>query len=485
MWSLRQQIAERACSSAWGRSLLLATAIGAAAVASGCGSDSAMATTGPTQVKCQVALSAPSSSIGPDGGTGTVTVTTSPECPWDVSTGVNWLSGLSPTSGQGTGTVEFRVAPNPLPSVREGEIVVNGNQLRVSQHAAACRFELRPGSVALDAAGGTQEVAVSAASGCSWTIGADANWISFTTPVAGSGDGKVGFSIAPNPGDEQRIGTIAVGDQRFTVTQAAAAATSCSYTIGLTTDVSIAAPGGTGTVAVSTGTGCAWTATSNAAWVTLASGASGTGNGAVAFSVAANPGSARTGSITVAGQTFTVTQAAAAVRCTYTIGPKDASIAAPGGTGTVTVSTGTGCDWTASSNANWITVASGASGTGNGSVAFGAAVNPGNARMGTITVSGQAFTVTQAAAAVSCTYTISPGSVTMPEKKGDDTVRVSTGTGCAWTASSNANWITVESGASGTGSGSVEFSVTKNPGKNDRTGTLTIAGRTFTVTQKG
>ena len=100
-------------------------------------------------------MAASSSSIGPDGGTGTITVTTSPECPWDVSTGATWLSGLSPTSGQGTGTVEFRAAPNPLPAVREGEIVVNDNRLRVSQQAAACRVELRSGSFTIDAGGGT------------------------------------------------------------------------------------------------------------------------------------------------------------------------------------------------------------------------------------------------------------------------------------------------------------------------------------------
>ena len=70
----------------------------------------------------------------------------------------------------------------------------------------------------------------------------------------------------------------------------------------------------------------------------------------------------------------------------------------------------------------------------------------------------------------------------MDERKGDGTVNVSAGTGCAWTARSNANWITVKSGASGNGSGAVEFSVEKNSG-DARTGTLTIAGRTFTVKQ--
>src|SRR4029077_9317463 len=109
------------------------------AALAGCKSNSAVATS-PTQVKCQVALATSSSSLGPDGGVGTINVTTAPECPWDVSTAANWLSGLSPASGQGTGTVEFRAAPNPLPSMREAAIVINDTQVRVSQEAAPCRF---------------------------------------------------------------------------------------------------------------------------------------------------------------------------------------------------------------------------------------------------------------------------------------------------------------------------------------------------------
>jgi hypothetical protein len=53
---------------------------------------------------------------------------------------------------------------------------------------------------------------------------------------------------------------------------------------------------------------------------------------------------------------------------------------------------------------------------------------------------------------------------------------------CGWTASSNASWITVTSGASGTGNGTVTYSYTANDGK-DRKGTLTVAGRTFTLDQ--
>jgi hypothetical protein len=50
---------------------------------------------------------------------------------------------------------------------------------------------------------------------------------------------------------------------------------------------------------------------------------------------------------------------------------------------------------------------------------------------------------------------------------------------------SNATFITVTAGASGTGSGTVSYSVAANTATTSRTGTLTIAGQTFTVTQAG
>ena len=71
------------------------------------------------------------------------------------------------------------------------------------------------------------------------------------------------------------------------------------------------APGGTGTVSVNTSSGCAWSATSSESWLTVVSGASGTGAGDVVFLVAANTtGQARAASLSIGGQTFTVNQTA-------------------------------------------------------------------------------------------------------------------------------------------------------------------------------
>jgi hypothetical protein len=93
------------------------------------------------------------------------------------------------------------------------------------------------------------------------------------------------------------------------VTVAFSGTLTCAYSISLS-ERSFSACGGAGSVNVTAPSGCAWTATSNAAWLTINSGGAGNGNGVVNYSVAANTGSGqRTGALTIAGQTFTITQA--------------------------------------------------------------------------------------------------------------------------------------------------------------------------------
>jgi hypothetical protein len=54
---------------------------------------------------------------------------------------------------------------------------------------------------------------------------------------------------------------------------------------------------------------------------------------------------------------------------------------------------------------------------------------------------------------------------------------------CAWTASANVDWLAVVSGSAGTGSNNVGYTISPNLQESGRTGTITIAGQTFTVIQ--
>lgn len=82
--------------------------------------------------------------------------------------------------------------------------------------------------------------------------------------------------------------------------------------------------------------------------------------------------------------------------CSFAISPSSAGFGISGGTGSVTViASNANCTWTVSSNAGWITVASGAGGTGNGIVDYTVAASAGPQRTGTITIGGRTFAVNQ------------------------------------------------------------------------------------------
>ena len=331
-----------------------------------CGSSSTTSTS-PTPAKCQVALSLPNGTVEASGGGRNLTIGTSAECAWSAVSSVNWITGLSPQTGQGSGEMQFQVAPNPTATARQGEIRLNDVTARVSQVAAGCRVELDPPSPWFDSGPALAGVTVRSPGGCPWTATSNAAWIAITAGATGSGDGTFRYSLSSN-GGASRVGTVSVADQTLVISQAAPAVALCVYTLQ-TGSASMAAAGGTTGVSVQTAPGCSWTAASNASWLAVAGVASGSGSGTVTVSAAQNTGAARAGTLTIAGQTFTVNQAGVTQSCNVTLQPTSHTLDEDAQTApNITVSVGAGCTWTAVETVDWITILSGASGTGNGTV---------------------------------------------------------------------------------------------------------------------
>jgi hypothetical protein len=345
-----------------------------------------------------------------------------------------------------------------------------------------CAFTISPASSNLtSSAATTGTVTVTAGTGCSWTATSNASWLTITAGASGSGNGAVSYSVAANTGSVPRTSTLTVAGQTFTVTQPG---NSCVSSISPTSSTLAASIGASGNVVVTASAGCTWTGVSNDAWITVGVGAIGIGNGNVSYNVTANTSSAsRTGTLTIGGYVFTITQPGAP--CAFAVSPFSSTLTSPAAAdGTVTVSGGAGCSWTATSNAAWITITSGASGVGGGSVNYTVAANTGTtSRTGTMTIAGKTFSVTQPA--TSCAFTINPTNQAFPTSGGAGTVTVTTSSNCTWTSSSSAAWVTISGGASGAGSGTVTFSVASNTSALARAATLTIAGKSFSVTQSG
>ena len=88
----------------------------------------------------------------------------------------------------------------------------------------------------------------------------------------------------------------------------------------------------------------------------------------------------------------------------------------------------------------------------------------------------------------SCSYSISETSKSFNSISSSGSVAVTTCAGCPWSAASTSNdssWITVTSGSSGIGNGTVNYSVSANIDAVSRTGAITVAGQTYTITQSG
>jgi hypothetical protein len=100
-----------------------------------------------------------------------------------------------------------------------------------------------------------------------------------------------------------------------------------------------------------------------------------------------------------------------------------------------------------------------------------------------MTIAGQTFTVNQSGVVGTCTYSVTPTSATFRKGGGAGSVSVTAGAGCGWTAVSQATWITITGGATGSGNGAVTYSVARYTGKGTRTGAMTIAGQTVSIQQ--
>jgi subtilisin family serine protease len=168
-----------------------------------------------------------------------------------------------------------------------------------------CTYSLSAASQHFSANAGSGFFNVTANQGCSWRVRISDSWIdSYSTE--GDGNATVTYYVEVNPAHTARNGNISVGGQTFNITQDAAPE-SCQYTV-TPSQTSFGPAGGQANVQVNVANGCEWRARSNDFWITITSGSGDRGNGVVSFTVGGNGGPAKTGSMTIAGQTVTIEQ---------------------------------------------------------------------------------------------------------------------------------------------------------------------------------
>src|ERR1039457_1389444 len=237
------------------------------------------------------------------------------------------------------------------------------------------------------------------------------------------------------------------------------------------------------------------TATSDQSWLTI----TGIASGVIAFSFQSNTtGASRTAHITILGLQVTVTQSgdlpSSLTKCAGD--GQSAQLGQPFATALQVCVTDAGGSPVSGSPVMFSATpgATGASGTFSANPPMPILTTPtGSATAPTLTANaiGGTFTVTASVNALSVTFTLTNLAPTLGASSA--LVGSAAGSGSvlllasgAWTASSNVSWLQLSAGSTGgTGNALIQFSYGANPNATAQTGTLTISGLTFTVTQAG
>jgi large repetitive protein len=345
-----------------------------------------------TGTACSVSLDAYSVSSPAAGGSGTVAVAAS-GCGYSTVPGPSWISVISGGSGSDSGTLVYSVDPNSTTTPRSGTLTVGGQTLHIAQDGLACSVTVDTSGLGspFGSGGGSGSVGIiTNAPSCAWTASSAQTWAG-VAPGSGTGSATVFVTVGGNGTLAPRSTTLTIGGQSVGVSQSELA---CTFNL-LSASGSVPASGGAGSAGVSAPAACGWTAASdNPDWLSITSSGS-SGSGDVQFVASPNlSASPRSGSLTIASQTYTASQAGA--QCAYTLSAAGNSISFGGGNGSFLVTTATGgCTPTAVSYASWITAGTSFSGT-SGSVSYSVAPNPSTVpRTGAIQVGDQIFTITE------------------------------------------------------------------------------------------
>jgi len=263
-----------------------------------------------------------------------------------------------------------------------------------------CAFVVNPTSFHISAAAFTGIVKVTQPPGCnlgsySVNVPGETNWLHVTSGASGTpGDAGVSFTADENRGATARAGIMSIGLQQVTVTQDGLA--NCTFTMTPTAQ-NIAVGGGDGTFTVKAN--CPWQASRDVEWIAL--GTTGMSDVPVTYKVAPNTCVAsRTGTISLntnlpAPPTLAVTQAGSPDNLKF---DKDsATVGAATSQDRITVTTGDTCNWSASTDVNWIQITFGATGTGRGGISYRVLENTTAQRTGGIHVGALTYTITQQA----------------------------------------------------------------------------------------
>ena len=159
-------------------------------------------------------------------GNSVASVTVTSNTSWTASSDQEWLA-ISPSSGTGDGTLQFRVAANPLATMRTAIVTISAagattKTIIVTQDAALPTLLVSQSTVSFFREENSVD-SITVTSNTSWTASSDQEWLAIS-PSSGTGDGTLQFSAGANSLATVRTAIVTVSStgattQTITVTQ--------------------------------------------------------------------------------------------------------------------------------------------------------------------------------------------------------------------------------------------------------------------------
>jgi len=327
--------------------------------------------------ECLLTLSQNGAVFDHNGGAGSFDMAfTHPSCQWSISSVPAWVTVSSPLSGTGDATVNYTVDSQAGVGMypRLDAIIIDtgpppvqvSHEIEQEGDPSLCNFSVTPASASLPVEGGDVTMQVSADPVCAWEVFSNDPWITIQQPTAPvSGDGTLRFHVEANI-DQPNVTTAARSASLDSPFPVSVQQDGCSYTLPVNSG-SVGQSGGQISVAVhapNVAPGpCQWTASSNDPWIVILNGHSGSGGGSVQLEMIENPSvQARTGTVSIADEIFTVSQPG--IACQYQLSPDQLEFCADGGSASTAVQTQNGCDWQFANEPPWLSVDSNPAGVG-------------------------------------------------------------------------------------------------------------------------
>ncbi len=422
------------------------------------------------------------------GGTSNAFLTTTTG--WSLQADVNWITGISPLSGNSSGNISYNVQPNPNHTSRSGSIkVLDINSvvqqtLSILEAGAPITHLLSFTNATFGPNAVSSNVQLTATA--QWIVQKDVDWITSIIPASGNSNATITFTLLANTNSLSRIGSIkilsadSVVQQTLMITQGGAA----GYFVNGTNANFTSAGGASNVQLIASGS---WVVQTDVDWISGLSPVSGLGDATINYFVIANNNCvSRSGLIKIFDadmmlkRTLLVTQAG--MPGNYTL--SSSYLLFPANGGRVSVNLTARCNWTAISDVPWINTISPFSGNTNASISY--TVNPNttiDGRSGYLRILDGNGVVQQSLrivqTGVTAVYWVSPSSVTFSASGG--TSNLSLVANSSWMAQADASWITGINPTIGSGDAIIGYTVAVNTNSSSRSGTIKVLDGTLTV----